>query len=69
MNKEKLNQLINEELESMDAEVRNELYDVYYAPNEDNIYLVVSGMAYDGTDKDAYEVAQIEEQEVIHWHV
>ena len=69
MNKEKLKQLINDLLESVDEDVRNEVYDVYYQPNEEHVYLVVSGMAYDGNDKEAYEVAQIEEQEVIHWHV
>ena len=70
MNKEKLNQLIIEDLESMDeTEGKNALYDVYYEPNRGYIYLVSSGMAYEGDDKEAYEVAQIENQEVIHWHV
>lgn len=69
MNREKLKQLINEELESTDVELREGLYDVYYSPNEEQVYLVSSGMAYEGDDKEAYEVVQIENQEVIHWHV
>lgn len=69
MNRKQLEKMIKEDLQETEVESRDALYDVYYEPNRGYIYLVSSGMAYEGDDKEAYEVAQIENQEVIHWHV
>lgn len=67
MKKEELLELIKEELASMDEEIRDNLYDVYFQPSDNHIWLMDSGMEYSGDDRDAYYVAQIEGQEVISW--
>ena len=57
---DKIKQYISE----MDEEIRNGLYDVYLESNG-NLWFVDSGMAYDGDDKSAKEVAQVEDGEII----
>lgn len=67
MKKEDLLKLIKEELASMDEEIRDNLYDVYFQPSDNHIWLMDAGMEYSGDDRDAYYVAQIENQEVVSW--
>lgn len=65
---EELNMTLEERilkaLAEMDEEIRGSLYDVYEESNG-NLWFVDSGMAYDGDDKDAKEVAQVEDGEII----
>ena len=51
-------------IDEMDEEIRNGLYDVYLESNG-NLWFTDSGMAYDGDDKSAKEVAQVEDGEII----
>ncbi|OFO55571.1 hypothetical protein [Nosocomiicoccus sp. HMSC059G07] len=69
MDKDHIILLINEDLDSMDEEFRDEPYDIYFQPNEGQIYMSVSGMEYDGYDKEAYIIAKIENQEVVNWYI
>lgn len=64
---ENLTELINETLEDLEPELANELLDWYYEPANQEVYFVTSGMAYDGDDKSAFEVAQSENSEIINW--
>lgn len=64
---ENLTDLINEILEDLEPELANELLDWYYEPANQEVYFVTSGMAYDGDDKSAFEVAQSEDGEIINW--
>lgn len=64
---ENLTELINEILEDLETELANELLDWYYEPANQEVYFVTSGMAYDGDDKSAFEVAQSENGEIINW--
>ena len=64
---ENLTELINETLENLEPELANELLDWYYEPANQEVYFVTSGMAYDGDDKSAFEVAQSENGEIINW--
>lgn len=64
---ENLTELINEILEDLEPELANELLDWYYEPENQEVYFVTSGMAYDGDDKSAFEVAQSEDGEIINW--
>lgn len=59
--------LINEYLEDLEPELANALLDWYYEPASQEVYFVTSGMAYDGSDKRAFEVAQSENGEIINW--
>lgn len=65
---EELNMTLEERilkaLAEMDEEIRGSLYDVYEESNG-NLWFVDSGMAYDGDDKRAKEVAQVEDGEII----
>ena len=65
---EELNMTLEERilkvLSEMDEEIRNGLYDVY-EESDGNLWFMDSGMAYDGDDKDAKEVAQVEDGEII----
>lgn len=65
---EELNMTLEERilkaLAEMDEEIRGSLYDVYEESNG-NLWFVDSGMAYDGDDKEAKEVAQVEDGEII----
>lgn len=60
----KLQDRINKYISEMDEEVRNCLYDVYEESNG-TLWFVESGMAYNGDDKSAKEVAQVEDGEII----
>ena len=66
--KEELNMTLEERilkaLAEMDEEIRGGLWDVY-EESDGNLWFVDSGMAYDGDDKDAKEVAQVEDGEII----
>lgn len=64
---ENLTELINEILEDLEPELANELLDWYYEPANQEVYFVTSGMAYDGDNKGAFEVAQSENSEIINW--
>lgn len=59
--------LINEYLEDLEPELANALLDWYYEPANQEVYFVISGVAYDGDDKGAFEVAQSENGEIINW--
>ena len=48
----------------MDEEIRGGLWDVY-EESEGNLWFTDSGMEYDGDDKSAKEVAQVEDGEII----
>lgn len=48
----------------MDEEIRNGLYDVY-EESDGNLWFMDSGMEYSGDDKEAKEVAQVEDGEII----
>lgn len=65
---EELNMSLEEKilkaLSVMDEEIRYCLYDVYLESNG-NLWFVDSGMAYNGDDKSAKEVAQVEDGEII----
>lgn len=65
---EELNMTLEERilkaLSEMDEEIRGGLWDVY-EETDGNLWFVDSGMAYDGDDKDAKEVAQVEDGEII----
>ncbi|HFI0683374.1 TPA: hypothetical protein ACGO1T_001835 [Streptococcus suis] len=39
-------------------------YDVYYEPNENSVWIADRGMAYDGTDRHAYQVAIVDDGEL-----
>ena len=67
MNKEQIKQMIVEEIKFMDDEIKDGLYDIWLEPTTNTIRLDESGLAYQGDDKEAYEVAQIENQEIINW--
>lgn len=67
---ENLTELINFQLNDLkqnDPELATELFDWYYEPTNQEVYFVTSGMAYDGDDKNAFEVAQSENGEIINW--
>ena len=67
---ENLTELINDYLDDLkqnDPELATELFDWYYEPANQEVYFVTSGMAYDGDDKSAFEVAQSENGEIINW--
>lgn len=67
---ENLTELINFQLNDLkqnDPELATELFDWYYEPTNQEVYFVTSGMAYDGSDKSAFEVAQSENGEIINW--
>lgn len=51
-------------LAGVDADIRGGLYDVYLESNGD-LWLVDSGMAYNGDDRGAKEIAQVEGGEII----
>ena len=65
---EELNMTLEERilkaLAEMDEEIRGGLWDVY-EESEGNLWFVDSGMEYDGDDKEAKEVAQVEDGEII----
>lgn len=65
---EELNMTLEERilkaLAEMDEEIRDGLWDVY-EESDGNLWFVDSGMAYDGDDKEAKEVAQVEDGEII----
>lgn len=59
-----LEERILKSLAEMDEEIRNGLYDVYLESNG-NLWFVDSGMAYNGDDKEAKEIGQVEDGEII----
>lgn len=65
---EELNMTLEERilkaLAEMDEELRDCLWDVY-EESDGNLWFVDSGMAYDGDDRNAKEVAQVEDGEII----
>ena len=65
---EELNMTLEERIlkaiAEMDEEIRGGLWDVY-EESEGNLWFTDSGMAYDGDDKSAKEVAQVEDGEII----
>ncbi|MGX7098377.1 hypothetical protein ACWOBH_00030 [Globicatella sanguinis] len=62
-----LEERILKSLAEMDEEIRGGLYDVYLESNG-NLWFVDSGMAYDGDDKSAKEIGQVEDGEIINLH-
>lgn len=65
-----LTELINDYLDDLkqnDPELATGLFDWYYEPANQEVYFVTSGMAYDGDDKSAFEVAQSKNGEIINW--
>ena len=65
-----LTELINDYLDDLkqnDPELATELFDWYYEPANQEVYFVTSGMAYDGSDKSAFEVAQSKNGEITNW--
>lgn len=67
MTNEQIKEMIANEIESLDAEIRDGLFEVWVEPNNKAIRLDESGLAYQGDDKDAYAVAQVENGEIINW--
>lgn len=67
MNKDQIKQMIVEEIKFMDDEIKDGLYDIWLEPTTNTIRFEESGLDYQGDDKEAYEVAQIENQEIINW--
>ncbi len=67
---EELNMTIEERIikavNELDEEIRYGLYDAW-EQSDGSIWLVESGMAYDGDDKESKEVAQVENGKVINW--
>lgn len=61
----KLELLIIEELKSLDEEIRGNLFDVYHEPTTGTIRLEDAGMAYQGDDDEAYQVAQVEDGAIL----
>ena len=59
-----LEERILKSLAETDEEIRGGLYDVYLESNG-NLWFVDSGMAYDGDDKSAKEIGQVEDGEII----
>lgn len=62
--------LINKQLdewEEKDPNVANTLLDWYYEPEKEEVYLVASGMEYDGDDDGAFEVAQSQDGYIMNW--
>ncbi|WP_146737430.1 hypothetical protein [Dolosigranulum pigrum] len=62
--------LINKQLdewEEKDPNVANTLLDWYYEPENEEVYLVASGMEYDGDDDGAFEVAQSQDGYIMNW--
>ncbi|MGY0836965.1 hypothetical protein ACW66K_05830 [Aerococcus urinaeequi] len=67
MTNEQIKEMIANEIESLDAEIRDGLFEAWVEPNNNAIRLDESGLAYQGDDKDAYVVAQVENGEIINW--
>lgn len=67
---EELNMTLEERIiasvNELDEEIRGELWDAW-EQSDGSIWLVESGMAYNGGDKEAKEVAQVEDGKVINW--
>ena len=59
-----LEERILKAIAEMDEEIRNGLYDVY-EESDGNLWFMDSGMEYSGDDKEAKEVAQVEDGEII----
>lgn len=53
-------------LNELDEEIRGGLWDAW-EQSDGSIWLVDSGMAYDGDDKEAKQIAQVEDGKVINW--
>ena len=66
VNQDDLEVRIKEAINDLDEEIANDLYDAYIQTNG-LIWLEDSGMAYQGDDDNAKEVAQVENGEVINW--
>ena len=66
VNQDDLEVRIKEAIDDLDKEIADNLYDAYIQTNG-LIWLEDSGMAYQGDDSNAQEVAQVEDGEIINW--